>query len=207
MAGEEEQGPKAGRAARPSIVGPDSGPAPPFPLRMGGEVISGFGRGSKELGIPTANIPVDNTPWIAAAESGVYFGWASLRLPSDHPSLSPSASPPTSSSTPPPRLSIPSSAADKGWRVYPMVMSIGFNPFYKNTVRSAEVHVIQQFEKDFYGSEMRLEILGFVRRELDYVSVEALIEDIRMDIEVARRSLEREQWRRVEGGWLWGEES
>ncbi|PBP27705.1 transcription factor [Diplocarpon rosae] len=201
----EEQEPNADRAARPSIIGPDSGPEPPFPLRMGGVVISGFGRGSKELGIPTANLPVDNTPWIATAESGVYFGWASLCLPLDHPSLSPSSS--TISSSTPPLLSIPSSAADKGWRVYPMVMSIGFNPFYKNTVRSAEVHLIQQFEKDFYGSEMRLEILGFVRRELDYISVEALIEDIRMDIEVAKRSLEREQWRRVNEEWLWGEKS
>ncbi|KAM3065179.1 riboflavin kinase [Clarireedia jacksonii] len=63
---------------RPMIVGPDSGPEPPFPLRMEGKVVSGFGRGSKELGIPTANIPVDTAPWIDSAASGVYFGYASL---------------------------------------------------------------------------------------------------------------------------------
>jgi riboflavin kinase len=34
---------------RPQIIGPDSGPEPPFPLRMGGTVVSGFGRGSKEV--------------------------------------------------------------------------------------------------------------------------------------------------------------
>jgi len=34
---------------RPQIIGPDSGPEPPFPLRMGGKVVSGFGRGSKEV--------------------------------------------------------------------------------------------------------------------------------------------------------------
>jgi hypothetical protein len=34
---------------RESIVGPESGPEPPFPLRMKGEVVSGFGRGSKEV--------------------------------------------------------------------------------------------------------------------------------------------------------------
>jgi hypothetical protein len=34
---------------RPSIIGPDSGPEAPFPLRMKGKVVSGFGRGSKDV--------------------------------------------------------------------------------------------------------------------------------------------------------------
>jgi riboflavin kinase len=34
---------------RPKIIGPDSGPEPPFPLRMKGKIVSGFGRGSKEV--------------------------------------------------------------------------------------------------------------------------------------------------------------
>jgi hypothetical protein len=37
---------------RPLIVGPDS-PEAPFPIYLKGPVIKGFGRGSKELGIPT----------------------------------------------------------------------------------------------------------------------------------------------------------
>ncbi len=41
---------------------------------------------------------------------------------------------------------------------------------------------------------MNLLILGFIRPEYDYVSKESLIEDIRVDIEVARRSLEREAY-------------
>jgi len=36
---------------RKSIVGPDSGPEAPFPLKLGGQVIKGFGRGSKEVRI------------------------------------------------------------------------------------------------------------------------------------------------------------
>jgi riboflavin kinase len=89
-----------------------------------------------------------------------------------------------------------------------MVMSIGYNPFYKNTVRSAEVHVLHKFEKDFYGSEMRVEILGFIRPEYDYVDVEALVKDIKLDCEVAGRSLGREEWRgKGEDGWLWGEDA
>lgn len=34
---------------RPLIVGQDAGPESPYPLQMEGKVISGFGRGSKEV--------------------------------------------------------------------------------------------------------------------------------------------------------------
>ncbi|KAG6238821.1 riboflavin kinase [Claviceps purpurea] len=174
---------------RPSIVGPDSGPERPFPYKMEGKVIAGFGRGSKELGIPTANLPVDSTqtPWIDAIPSGVYFGYASLQnIPSSHAestssSSGPSAPAPVSGIGPEPAL-------------FPMVMSIGYNPFYKNTVRSAEVHILHKFEADFYGAHMRLLIVGFIREEKDYVSREALIEDIEEDCRVARRSLGRGAW-------------
>lgn len=77
-----------------------------------------------------------------------------------------------------------------------MVMSIGWNPFYKNTVRSVEVHIMHDFEQDFYGSHMNLVILGFIRPEYDYVSLESLVEDIRTDIRVARDSLAREAYAR-----------
>ena len=75
-----------------------------------------------------------------------------------------------------------------------MVMSIGYNPFYKNTVRSAEVHVLRRFGADFYGAEMRLLITGFIREERDYAGLEALIADINFDCDVARRSLARPAW-------------
>lgn len=41
-------------STRPKIAG---GPTPeePYPIKMSGTVIKGFGRGSKELGIPTGN--------------------------------------------------------------------------------------------------------------------------------------------------------
>lgn len=48
------------------------------------------------------------------------------------------------------------------------------------------------FQHDFYGARMNLLIFGFIRPEYDYVSKESLIEDINVDIEVAKRSLDRE---------------
>ena len=37
-------------SSRPTLAGPDAGPAAPlFPIRLNGEVVKGFGRGSKEV--------------------------------------------------------------------------------------------------------------------------------------------------------------
>lgn len=47
------------------------------PFIASGEVVKGFGRGSKDLGIPTANFPesvVESLP--ADINTGIYFGWA-----------------------------------------------------------------------------------------------------------------------------------
>lgn len=181
---------------RPLIIGPSTGLELPYPLRMEGRVIRGFGRGSSQLGIPTANLPVDAnlTPWIADITSGVYFGWASLRLPSSHPNY-----PTTSSDT----------TTTTGFSVYPMVMSIGYNKFYKNKARSAEVHILHEFGADFNDVEMRVFITGFIREERDYDEVQELIEDIKVDCDVARNSLDREAWvlretgqGTLDGSWL-----
>ncbi len=110
--------------------------------------------------------------------SGVYFGWAALALAPDHPDHRPAAG----------------TAPAPAFTVFPMVMSIGYNPFYKNSVRSAEVHVLHAFAADFYGVHMRVAVLAFVRDELDYKGLDALVADINLDCDVARRSLARPAW-------------
>ena len=75
-----------------------------------------------------------------------------------------------------------------------MVMSIGFNPYFKNTTRTAEVHVLHKFSQDFYDAHMRVLILGYIREEKDYDSMDALITDIKTDCDVARNSLRRAAW-------------
>ncbi|KAL9005403.1 MAG: hypothetical protein Q9188_001797, partial [Gyalolechia gomerana] len=148
-----------------------------------------FGRGSRDLGIPTANIPLAglSVGGHEELESGVYFGWAGVDI--DEHGV---------------RIGDPTTAQGgggkiRGGNVWPMVMSIGWNPFYKNTVRSVEIHILHHFPRDFYGARMNLLVLGFIRPEYDYVDRESLIADIRTDIEVARRSLERESYQRLRG--------
>lgn len=75
-----------------------------------------------QLGIPTANIPIEglSVGGNEQLESGVYFGWAGLDFRAAGTQLQ--------------------SNDDDGWeghgKVHPMVMSVGWNPYYKNTVRS-----------------------------------------------------------------------
>eukprot|EP01134_Creolimax_fragrantissima_P004723 CFRG4723T1 len=133
---------------------------PSDPLLLAGNVQKGFGRGSKELGCPTANLPqteVDKVP--SEFPTGVYYGWATIK-----------------DSEP----------------VYPMVMSIGYNPFYDNKTKTAEVHIMHEFDEDFYGEMLRIVILGFWRSEKNYDNVEALIEDIENDKKVSKKFLAEE---------------
>lgn len=71
-----------------------------------------------------------------------------------------------------------------------------------------EVHLLHEFPGDFYGSHLKVVILGFVRPEYNYPSmgqsfstmytstnltwtVDELIEDINLDKVAATKSLER----------------
>ncbi|KAI9310884.1 hypothetical protein BX666DRAFT_2003562 [Dichotomocladium elegans] len=144
---------------RPLLVGPEI-PEHPYPHCISGTVVKGFGRGSKELGIPTANLSEDAIEAMCTDfSSGIYYGWVQI--------------------------------GDKGTEVYPMVMSLGWNPFYKNEKRSAEVHIIHDFPNDFYGIAIRVMVLGYVRPEQNYPTLEALIRDILTDVQVAKTSLRR----------------
>ncbi|KAI9089476.1 hypothetical protein DFS34DRAFT_639351 [Phlyctochytrium arcticum] len=143
---------------RPSVIGEDI-PQSPFPVHLKGEVSKGFGRGSRELGIPTANLPDEVADHAGKTlDTGIYYGWAGVGSCKD---------------------------------VHPMVMSFGWNPFYKNEKRSAEIHIIHDYPKDFYGEELRVIVTGYIRPEKNYDSLDALIEDINCDIKCAKKSLTR----------------
>lgn len=145
-------------------------------------------------------------------ESGIYFGWAGLS-----PSAATAAHPPGVKGTyelmkaqvydSMNQLISGAAATVSGSEgsqqqageqsrgsVYPMVMSIGFNPFYNNTVRSVEVHIMHDFKVDFYETHMNILILGMIRPEYDYVDKQSLIDDIKTDIDVSGRSLGREAY-------------
>ncbi|XP_070351653.1 riboflavin kinase isoform X3 [Equus asinus] len=103
-----------------------------LPYFCRGEVVRGFGRGSKQLGIPTANFPeqvVDNLP--ADLSTGIYYGWASV------------------------------GSGD----VHKMVVSIGWNPYYKNTKKSMG-HILVQPQHLLYLFALFIDFLPFGLRKL-----------------------------------------
>jgi riboflavin kinase len=127
------------------------------PFRIKGRVVRGFGRGSRELGIPTANVePGAVAEALAEAVTGIYAGWASV------------------GATP---------------EVVPMVMSIGFNPFYGNDEKTAEPWLLAKYDEPFYGAEIRLVVCGYIRPEAGFPSLEALVERIHQDAADARAAL------------------
>ena len=128
------------------------------PFMAQGEVIKGFGRGSKELGIPTANFPeavVQDIP--SDITAGVYYGW---------------------------------SRVDNG-EIFKMVLSVGWNPYYKNEKKSMETHILHEFDSDFYGSLLRIVITGYIRPELNFSSLKELVHEIKNDIEIANTNLDK----------------
>lgn len=36
---------------------------------------------------------------------------------------------------------------------------------------SQEIHILKQFDKDFYGSNLKIKVVGFIRPELNFNSV------------------------------------
>lgn len=164
------------RASRPQTVGAEV-PQKPFPIYLSGAVQKGFGRGGKDLGCPTANLPDDSLPQIVdVTPLGVYFGYAQVSACRSDDQAGGASS----------------GTLDKELtKVYPMVMSLGRNPFYKNKKLTAEIHIMHPFDSDFYGHEMKAVVLGYIRPELDYTSREDLIEDIETDKRVALKSLMR----------------
>ncbi|KAG0579302.1 hypothetical protein KC19_4G089300 [Ceratodon purpureus] len=135
-----------------------------FPVYASAKVVTGFGRGSKQMGIPTANLNPEELPKeIRDLPKGVYFGWVQVRA----------------------------EGLDGG--VCKMVMNIGNRPtFTDSDAITVEVHILHEYETDFYDQVAAIVVLGFIRPEMKFGSLDALVERIGEDIKIAKSSLEEE---------------
>ena len=132
-------------------------------LALTGAVVHGFGRGSAQLGFPTANLEIDwtdgaKTPaaqrirnFVDTHDTGIYAAWAQV---ADGP--------------------------DSG--VYKAAVSVGWNPHFGDLERkTVEAWLLHDFAADFYGRTLRLLVVGYVRPELKFDSFDELIREIRAD--------------------------
>lgn len=170
-------------------------PRAPYPITTANcDVICGFGRGSSELGIPTANVPMSQLPELVnKLELGVYFGYAKLAPHEDKAHEEEVERHDGRKVTYNYGKLLEQENGDLD--ILPVVLSVGKNPFYNNDYKTVEIHVLHDFHHNFYGARIKFNILGYIRPELNYTTKEALIEDINTDIDIARQVLDTEHYR------------
>ena len=119
------------------------------------------------MGVPTANLDPDALEReLAGMHRGVYFGFA--RLPGD-----------------------PKHAA---W--CKCVVNVGQRPtFADGDGTTVEVHALRDFGRDFYGEDMEVVVVGYVRPEMRFDGLQQLVARIMQDIGLARGALDDEACR------------
>ena len=91
---------------------------------------------------------------------------------------------------------IPGVYAGYGWfdksqdKRYKVALSIGWNPTYNNSTKVIEAFLIDTFANDFYGENLTLEILHFIRAEAVFDDFDTLIWAIPCDVKVTESILE-----------------
>lgn len=145
-------------------------------------MVKGFGRGSKELGIPTANLDSASLQSaLAEAVTGIYCGWSSIgNSPEVYPMVSAAAWSTLQASWRcatragcQATMRLPASKPPSSCMLvclYPargtghcslrvisalQVMSVGWNPFFKNESKTCEPWLLHKFDNDFYDKELR----------------------------------------------------
>ncbi|NMM18210.1 MAG: bifunctional riboflavin kinase/FAD synthetase [Cellulomonas sp.] len=131
------------------------------PHRMRGIVVHGDARG-RELGFPTANLAQDATGMVPA--DGVYAGW-----------LRP--------------LGAPGAPASVATDVLPAAISVGTNPTFGGVQRRVEAYVLDRSDLELYDREVVLEFVASVRPTVRFDSIDALVAQMRLDVESVRALL------------------
>lgn len=76
--------------------------------------------------------------------------------------------------------------------VRPAVANLGSNPTFGGVDRRLETHLLD-FAGDLYGQRLSIALVGRLRGEVKFASVEALVAQIRSDADAARRLLDAER--------------
>jgi FAD synthase len=144
--------------------------ATPTPYRLRGRVVEGFGRGSKLLGCPTANLDPDAFQTkLHGVPKGVYMGWAQVGEPNGNNP------------------------------VYKTVLSLGTNPSFADSEHdTVESYILHEFPSDFYGQTISLLIVAYLRPMDKYEGLEKLIAAISRDVRVGDRALEQEPFKQFQ---------
>ncbi|CDR46678.1 CYFA0S25e00848g1_1 [Cyberlindnera fabianii] len=173
--------------SRPDAPIPTS-PQSPYPItERNVHIVAGFGRGSAELGIPTANADIKECTHISQLDPGVYFGW--VKVVADESKLESETKTRENGVEVEYGYGLGLTKGVDTEVVLPTVLSIGWNPFYGNKEKAVELHIMHSYPKNFYGALVDFTVLGYIRPELNYTTKEALIKDIQTDIDIGLKTL------------------
>ena len=188
-----------------------------LPIRIISKVVRGYGRGSSDLGIPTANLDLAPSSTAAGSQSpqqlvrsiplskppkettledlptGIYWGFGRI-IPStnnrnaNNDNLGQAAPEPIEFA-----------------QVYAVAASIGYNPTYGNKEKTVEPHLIAPRDTtvhceqrhaskcgetvlpNFSGQSLRLSLVGYLRPELPFEGLDKLTVAIKKDITQAEQ--------------------
>eukprot|EP00915_Cephaloidophora_sp_WS-2016_P003575 GHVH01004830.1.p1 GENE.GHVH01004830.1~~GHVH01004830.1.p1 ORF type:complete len:411 (-),score=48.22 GHVH01004830.1:556-1788(-) len=128
-----------------------------------GQVVTGFQRGASKLGVPTANLNIvqniDGFENKAVDRPGIYMGYAWFAVLNEE------------------------GRYVKTRQRYPFVMSVGYNPYYENKELTIEPHLLHQFDDDFYGQFLMLEVMTMTRPMSNFLRFDQLVTAIQLDCE------------------------
>lgn len=136
------------------------------PFRFVGVVRHGDHRG-RELGFPTANLPVPSL--LACPADGVYAGWVS-RLDG----LDAHGEP------------LPDGAQASRW---PAAISVGSNPTFDGVDRRVESYVLDRTDLELYGAPIAVDFVARIRGQVRFDGVAALVAQMADDVERTREAL------------------
>lgn len=136
----------------------------PFCFR--GVVAHGDQRG-RELGFPTANLPVPNE--LAFPIDGVYAGWVTRRDGLDGHGQS-----------------LEGGHAPERW---PAAISVGTNPTFNGLSRRVESYVLDRTDLELYGAPISVEFTERIRGQVKFDGIEALIDQMHDDVRRCRELL------------------
>ncbi|WP_285776507.1 bifunctional riboflavin kinase/FAD synthetase [Microtetraspora sp. NBRC 13810] len=128
------------------------------PHRVEGVVVRGYQRG-RVLGFPTANVePPEQT---AIPADGVYAGWLECVTVGNRP-------------------------APYGGCRWPAAISVGTNPTFEGVPRTVEAYALDHDDLDLYGVHVAVDFAAYLRGNLRFESIDALVAQIRRDVDDAR---------------------
>jgi riboflavin kinase len=79
--------------------------------------------------------------------------------------------------------------------VYKAVLGIGDNPHFGDAKhRTIEAHLLHNFNRDFYGEELKLVIVGYIRGYEKFESLEQLKQTMNRDKEIASQALDEPKY-------------